>query len=69
MARKAFTEHPKFMTASKAANDAFGIALADLGITDVDRFDSAIDATADRVMDDLTRLLLRAYDAKQAKSA
>jgi isopenicillin N synthase-like dioxygenase len=67
MARKDFTEHPKFMDASHVANGALRIAATGLGLEE-NAFDD-FEASANRVVDDLTRLLLRAYDAKQSKSA
>lgn len=66
MTRKAFTEHPKFMDAGHAANAALHDAAGALGLPD-SAFDG-LDEHANRVVDDLTRLLLRAYDAKQAKA-
>lgn len=64
MARKAFTEHPEFIKASAAANLGLGEALEFLSLTEADLQEDH----ANRVVDDLTRLLLRAYDAKQAKA-
>jgi hypothetical protein len=68
MARKAFTEHPQFMTASRIANDAviaaaesFG-ALAELGSLE-------LEARTNRIVDDLTRLLLASLDKSLAKAA
>lgn len=60
MARKAFTEHPEFMKAGQAANDALAGALAAMGLElrDINSFDTH----ANRVVDDLTRLLLRAHE-------
>jgi hypothetical protein len=66
MTKPAFTEHPKFMKAGQAANDGLTAALHDLGLDDADLF--AFEVTANRLVDDMTKLLLRAYDAKQSKS-
>jgi hypothetical protein len=66
MAKAAFTEHPEFMNAGRAANDGLAQALHRMGLEDKDLF--AFDVTANRLADDLTRLLLRAYDAKQNKA-
>ena len=63
-----FTEHPKFMDAGQAANHGLHQALLEMGLEDKDLFDAALEVTANRVVDDLTRLLLRAHDAKQAKA-
>jgi hypothetical protein len=65
MARKAFTDHPKFMDAGSFANVALLEAAACMGLGSDDMF--GFEEHANRVVDDLTRLLLRAYDAKQAK--
>lgn len=62
---KPFTEHPKFIEASAAANLGLGEALSFLSLSEGDLPEDH----ANRVVDDLTRLLLRAYDAKQAKAA
>lgn len=67
MARKAFTEHPKFMDAGSFANVALMDAAEAMGLEASDL--NGFEEHANRVVDDLTRLLLRAYDAKQAKSA
>lgn len=67
MARKAFTEHPKFMDASSFANVALYDAAKAMGLEDRDLF--GFGDHANRVVDDLTRLLLRAYDAKAKKAA
>lgn len=48
MARKAFTEHPKFMDASRAANSALFGALDDLGVTAADFAGAAFDDHANR---------------------
>ena len=66
MARPAFTEHPKFMQAGRAANDALAVALVAMGLEDRDLY--SIEPHAGRTVDDLTRLLLRAYDAKQSRN-
>lgn len=67
MARKAFTDHPEFTRASAAANAAIAGALADMGCELCDL--NAIDPHVNRVADDFTRLLLRAFDAKQKRAA
>lgn len=64
MAKPAFTEHPMFMLASRFANEAFVGAVRDMDISDRD----INDVQAGKLVDDMTRFLLRAYDAKQAKS-
>lgn len=66
MARKAFTEHPKFMDAGSFANVAIRDAAAAMGLEDSDLF--GLEDHANRVADDLTRLLLRAYDAKAKRT-
>jgi hypothetical protein len=63
--KKPFTEHPQFHPAGLAANDGLTMMLHRLGLNDADLYD--FDVTANRVVDDLTKLLLRAYDAKQKK--
>lgn len=65
MTRKAFTEHPEFIKASAAANLGLGEALSFLSLSEADLSETH----ANRVVDDLTRLLLRAYDAKQKAAA
>lgn len=65
MARKAFTEHPEFIKASAAANLGLREAAEFLSLTEAD----LPEEHANRIVDDLTKLLLRAYDAKQAKAA
>lgn len=65
MARKAFTEHPEFINASNFANVALLDAAASMGLEASDLH--SLEAATNRLADDLTRLLLRAYDAKQAK--
>ena len=69
MAKTAFTEHPQFMNAGQAANSGLHQTLLEMGLEDKDLFDAAREITASRIVDDLTRLLLRAFDAKQAKRA
>lgn len=64
MARKAFTEHPKFIHASSVANGAALDAAKAMGMDERDFF--GFEEHANRVVDDLTRLLLRAYDKKHA---
>lgn len=64
MARKGFTEHPKFMQAGQAANGGLQQALTAIGLEDKDLFSADLENTASRVVDDLTRLLLRALDRK-----
>lgn len=65
MARKAFTEHPKFMDAGHIANGCLRMAATGLGLDEKDLF--GFEDHANRVVDDLTKLLLRAYDAKAKK--
>lgn len=67
MARKTFTEHPEFMKAGTAANLGLQEALEFMGLVDRDLFQ--FDVSSNRVVDDLTRLLLRAYDAKHRAAA
>lgn len=59
--------HPKFMDAAHVANAALHDAAGAMDLPDA-AFDG-LNEHADRVVDDLTKLLLRAYDAKQAKSS
>ena len=66
MARKSFTEHPEFMNAGRMANAALETAAARMGCLPGDL--NSFDLHANRVVDDMTRLLLRAYDARQLKS-
>lgn len=66
MSRKPFTEHPKFMKASKVANGALRLSLVGMGLDEKALFRADLEDTANRVVDDLTRLLLRANDYKTA---
>lgn len=65
MARKAFTEHPEFMAAGQTANNALATALEAMGLELRDL--NSLDVHANRVVDEFTRLLLRAHDAKLAR--
>lgn len=59
MAKRTFTDHPEFARVSKMVNEA---------LTDIANRLDCIDAlhaysvNTDRVVDDMTKLLLRAYD-------
>jgi hypothetical protein len=66
MARKSFTEHPQFNRAGFVANEVLQVALEDMGLEQRDL--NALDNRANRIVDDLTRLLLSAYDAKQCRT-
>lgn len=59
---KPFTEHPQFMNAGAAANNALAGALRDMGCEEHHLFN--LEDRSNRVVDDLTRLLLAAFDAK-----
>lgn len=61
MPKASFTEHPKFMDASRAANEGLRRAAIDLGIEPAALDD--FEKHCNRVVDDLTRLLLRAVDS------
>lgn len=67
MARKPFTEHPMFMTAGRIANAALLRAVEDMRCTDRDL--NGFDEHANRVVDELTKLLLKAFDANKAKGS
>lgn len=66
MARKAFTEHPDFIVASRAAHDA--LVAAAIGLNCADKLDS-FEAHAGRVVDEMTKLLLKARDKSIGFSA
>lgn len=59
MAKKAFTDHPQFNRVSKLVNDALANVAHQLDCIDALH---AYDTTTNRVVDDMTKLLLRAYD-------
>ncbi len=61
---KPFTQHPEFMAASHAAGRGFRQAVSDMGFDSRDLY--RVELTADRIVDEITKLLLRIYDAKQA---
>ena len=67
MSKQAFTEHPEFMKAGQAANQGIHQAIISMGLDERDLF--PFDVTANRLADDLTKLLLRAQDAKQKSAA
>lgn len=68
MARKAFTKHPEFMTVSRIANDAVIAAAEKLGcLTELGSHD--LHGRTDRIVDDLTRLLLASHDKTQRNAA
>jgi hypothetical protein len=64
---KTFTDHPQFMDASRAANESLRRAAIDLGLEPsvLDDFEPS----CNRIVDDLTRLLLRAVDLKARRAA
>lgn len=69
MSRRPFTEHYKFHTASRLASDALIDAADKLGLK-IERHDTSLDdfeVQAGRVVDDMTKLLLRAWDRSQSK--
>lgn len=59
MAKAAFTEHPEFMRVSKMVNEALAETAHKLDCIDALH---AYEPTANRVVDDMTKLLLRAWD-------
>jgi len=64
MARKAFTDHRDFMSASAAANAALSGAASALGVEAILQRHGEFDARANRLVDDLTRLLLSCMDKR-----
>lgn len=59
MAKTAFTEHPEFLRVSKLANEAMADAAHKLDCIDALH---AYEPSTSRVVDDMTKLLLRAWD-------
>lgn len=67
MGRKSFTEHLGFMQAGQAANAGLHQALVEMGLDEKALFRADLEDTASRIVDDLTKLLLRASDFKQKR--
>lgn len=70
MSKRPFTEHHKFHAASQLASDALINAARALG-GGIERHDTSLDdfeVQAGRVVDDMTKLLLRAFDRAASKS-
>ena len=63
MARKSFTEHPDFMEMAKIANGAVVGAAQRAGV-EINAFE--LKASVNRIVDDLTRVLLRAPKVRSA---
>ena len=66
MARKAFTDHPDFLVASRIASDAVESAMKSFRCATAPEHTSKFDVRLNTIADDLTRLLL-AMDAEVAK--
>lgn len=68
MSRKPFTDHPEFYRVSRVANDAVIAAAEQIGcLTELGSLE--LHARTDRIVDDLTRLLLASIDRTSRKAA
>lgn len=68
MAKAAFTEHPEFFRLSQAANDAV-IAVAETHGCLSQLGSAELEPRTSRIVDDLTRLLIAAFDMNAKRAA
>lgn len=68
MGRPAFTEHPEFLNIASIASDVVVQAATRLGISN-EIHSIALERRVNRVVDDLTKLLIRAADLHDATPA
>jgi hypothetical protein len=65
MAKPAFTQHPEFMRVAQIASDALKDAAASLDCESELQL-AKFEASANRVVDDMTKLLIRAWEVNHS---